>query len=232
MLQQSLYSYLLTCKEKGADLNEVVASLRTTGWSESVILEARDFYQRIEQTLPLKPVSNKKIIIGLLILFCMVFFFGIILMLLPKEKKAQNTGRVDKKVDVPGFFGIDESRQFAQANNTQRRSDVTAILNAINQYALDNEGNLPVGMPKPEESIRLHSRVLTDSGTGSDLCNALVPTYIAELPRDPQVGSYTNCDTYNTGYVIAVGGVSPGITPRITISAPSVELGTVISVTR
>ena len=45
------------------------------------------------------------------------------------------------------LIAINPAKQFAQANNTQRSSDVNAILNAINQYMADNKGVLPAGIP-------------------------------------------------------------------------------------
>lgn len=122
---------------------------------------------------------------------------------------------------------INPARQFAQANNTQRRSDVAEILNAIHQYAADNGGKLPSGLPAAGSSADIKSAT---GGTGEAFCNALVPTYIAALPKDPDSSSsFTDCATYDTKYMASV---SAGTTSRITISAPLVELGTIIQVTR
>src|SRR6266536_4617641 len=41
------------------------------------------------------------------------------------------------------LIAINPARQFQQANDTKRRSDVNAILNAVNQYMADNHGALP-----------------------------------------------------------------------------------------
>ena len=45
------------------------------------------------------------------------------------------------------LIAINPARQFGQANNTRRRSEVTQILNAIGAYAADNKGQLPAGIP-------------------------------------------------------------------------------------
>lgn len=127
------------------------------------------------------------------------------------------------------LIAINPARQFAQANNTQRRSDVTAILNAIHQYSADNRGNLPANMPTPGNSLDISS---ASGQTGQTFCDSLVPTYIAALPRDPSTGSYTSCATYDTQYVVAVASAGAGSTPRVTVSAPDAELGAVVSVTR
>ncbi len=126
------------------------------------------------------------------------------------------------------LVAINPARQFAQANNTQRRSDVGAILNAIYQYAADNKGKLPSGVPAEGSNF-----IINDTNAGAAFCNALVPTYIAALPHDPSNGTFTDCaTTYDTKYQIAVSTPSAGSTPRITISAPDKELDVVISVTR
>ncbi len=124
------------------------------------------------------------------------------------------------------LIAINPARQFAQANNTQRRSDVTAILNAINQYAADNKGALPTGVPAIGTTLGVSS-----AGTGATFCSSLVPVYIAAMPKDPTTGVFTDCNTYTSGYTITLATASAG-TPRITISAPDAELTTQISVTR
>ena len=42
------------------------------------------------------------------------------------------------------LVAINPARQFALANNTKRQSDVNTILNAIHQYAAENNGDLSV----------------------------------------------------------------------------------------
>lgn len=129
------------------------------------------------------------------------------------------------------LVAINPARQFAQANNTQRRSDVGAILNAIHQFAADNRGVLPVGMPAQGATSTINSAAGAGN-TGAAFCNALVPTYIAALPRDPSTGTYTDCATHATAYTVAVATAAAGSTPRITINAPGAELQVIISVTR
>jgi len=119
------------------------------------------------------------------------------------------------------LVAINPSRQFKQANNTQRRSDVNAILNAVHQYAADNSGSLPTGI----------TGTATNLGSGSgeiDICSELVDTYIAEMPVDPTEGSWTSCSSYDTGYDISTTGSSG----RITIASPNAELSATIDVTR
>jgi type IV pilus assembly protein PilA len=126
------------------------------------------------------------------------------------------------------LIAINPARQFAQANNTKRRSDVNAILNAVDQFAADNKGILPAGITT--SALTLKKPVGTD---GVDICEALVPTYIAALPSDPQVSdgvAVSNCAVaaYDTGYTI----VQSADNNRVTVTATTVELEDPVSVTR
>lgn len=128
------------------------------------------------------------------------------------------------------LIAINPARQFAQANNTARRSDVNTLLNAIHQYAADNKGLLPAGMPAKGAAA-----VLLQGTGGADICAAISPTYVAQLPTDPalNVAAVSDCSvkTYNTGYNVSVDASG-----RVTVAAPDAEAvgGTtpVISVTR
>lgn len=122
------------------------------------------------------------------------------------------------------LVAINPARQFSQANNTKRRSDVNAVLNAIHQYAADNRGALPTGIATTSATI--------GNGTGeANICAALVTRYVAALPRDPSVtgGDVTDCTaTHSTGYTV----VRSATDNRVTVAAPSAELAETISVTR
>ena len=121
------------------------------------------------------------------------------------------------------LIAINPARQFAQANDTQRRSDVNAILNAVHQYAADFKGQLPSGVPTTS------AEVIGGGGTKADICDDIVPTYIAQVPIDPVSGSYTDCTTYDTGdYSIVASGTGG----RITVSTTSEVDSSTISVTR
>lgn len=141
------------------------------------------------------------------------------------------------------LIAINPARQFAQANNTARQSDITTILNAIHQYSADNHGQLPTNMPaKGAAAVEIKSGAAASVG---DICQALVPTYVAALPTDPKaptnaiqipIGDATTPNTclggYQTQYFVAVDASG-----RVTISAPEAEsLGSgatpVIQVTR
>lgn len=71
------------------------------------------------------------------------------------------------------LLAINPARQFAQARDSQRTSNVTAILNAVGQFMADNKGTLPAGIGVAKAEV------------GAALCAALVPTYLPALPTDP-----------------------------------------------
>lgn len=123
------------------------------------------------------------------------------------------------------LIAINPARQFAQANNTKRASDVNALLNSVHQFAADNRGTLPTGIAQTAQTI--------GNGVGqSDICDDVVPRYIAALPVDPSINNgtaITDCAAaYNTGYTI----VQSATDNRITITAPVAELSATITVTR
>lgn len=112
------------------------------------------------------------------------------------------------------LVAINPSRQFAQANNTQRTSNVTTILNAIGQYIADNKGAVPAGITATPAPIA--------SGAGNaNICGDLMPEYVSSLPVDPTKGAaVTNCSSYNTEYTV----VQDATSKRITVRAPLTEL--------
>ena len=130
------------------------------------------------------------------------------------------------------LIAINPARQFSQSNNTQRSSNVNAILNAVHQYAADNRGSIPSGIATTVQRISNDSVTYP---TFSDICADLITTYMAALPRDPSItgGNITDCtSTYDTGYTI----VRSSTDNRITVAAPLAEsiggVAVTISVTR
>lgn len=123
------------------------------------------------------------------------------------------------------LIAINPARQFAQANNSQRTSNVNAILNAVGQYMADHQGQLPPG--DIDE---------TSDPIDETLCDELIPDYIPALPTDPtsfyagesiQDGSCSDLNTNDSGYEI--GTTSPS---RVIVSAPNAQLDQTIEVTR
>lgn len=135
------------------------------------------------------------------------------------------------------LIAINPARQFSQANNTKRSSDVNAILNAVNQYMADNKGALPAGI---SACTSVAPCTLTNDVavvTRVDICAVLVSGYLAALPVDPltnngtpvtETGCVAPAPAYNTNYKIFQSSTNN----RVTVSAPAAELSSVISVTR
>ena len=121
------------------------------------------------------------------------------------------------------IIAINPARQFAAARNSQRISDVNAVLNGVYQNMVDNNGTFSCAVG----AIPATATVMSSAVGGYNICSCLVNTYLAAMPGDPSNGSYTDCTNYNTDYTIAKDG-----TGRITITAPSAELGKTIAVTR
>ncbi len=125
------------------------------------------------------------------------------------------------------IVALNPARQFAQARNTQRWSNVNTILNAVGQRMADNKGIFETGCAAG--AIPTASTTMVNSG-GYDIAPCIIPTYVSTMPFDPSAtgAHYTSNADYNSGYKIQ----RDETTGRITISAPTAELGETISVTR
>ncbi|MEK7536065.1 MAG: type II secretion system protein [Patescibacteria group bacterium] len=81
------------------------------------------------------------------------------------------------------IIAINPARQFAQARNSQRVSNVNTILNAIGQNVADNKGIWTCG------SVYFSAATSSIGTSGKDL-GCLAPTYIASsIPQDPSNGT-------------------------------------------
>ena len=116
------------------------------------------------------------------------------------------------------LVAVNPGRQYQQARDAKRQSDVNAILNALNQFQVDNNGTVS------DIGVFATCPAVSDIGTtGLDLSGDLVASYIADVPVDP----HTACDATDTCYDVCVTGAG-----RITVSAPRAETRSNISVTR
>ena len=120
------------------------------------------------------------------------------------------------------LIAINPARQFGQANDTNRRSSVTQILNSIGQYTASNGGVLPTVLSDRADDPLLQDVALELASTTAyaPLCALLVPTYLPALPVDPELGDSegvesTECGgAWDTGYLISIDAQN-----RITVSA-------------
>lgn len=118
------------------------------------------------------------------------------------------------------IIAINPARQFAQARDTQRQSNVETILNAIGQNIADNKGIFTCATA----TTPVPTAAPLDIGTNTGLVDlsCLTPTYIPSgIPTDPSKGT-----AGDTGYNVEVDS-----TGRYTVCAPNALLETSISAT-
>ena len=127
---------------------------------------------------------------------------------------------------------INPAKQLGDTRNAERRSDVNAILNAVHQYSIDNNGSLPSGIDATTSTYQ----VLGTSATGCDsTCTAvtteaacldmssdLVADYIVAIPTDPSTGTAANTDYY----------INEDANGRVVVGACDPEQSATISITR
>lgn len=120
------------------------------------------------------------------------------------------------------IVAINPTKQMGDARNAQRRSDVNTILNAVYQYAIDNNGTMP-GCLASGSGGSICVKGSSCSGVEGSSCNldSLTTSYIVDLPKDPSgvTGNDTNYDIKITS-------------GRVTVEAPKAEQNQTISVTR
>jgi len=118
------------------------------------------------------------------------------------------------------FIAINPAKNFADARNTQRSSDVREILSAITQYT--SEQGKTIGMLGTVPTCPSYVSIGTETDNGNiNLATMLVPTYIVAIPKDPLIGSDAN-----TGYTMCQES------SRVTVMAPNAENGKVVTVKR
>ncbi len=120
------------------------------------------------------------------------------------------------------LVAINPARQFKLARDSQRVSNITAILNAVGQNMAEHKGIFTCAV-----AFSTASKVISSdtSGGGLDIGGCLVPTYISSLPFDPSKtgAKFTSVTDYDTEYSIsqdtdgrvtvsAVGEITPSIT--------------------
>ncbi|TSC55422.1 MAG: Uncharacterized protein G01um101418_906 [Parcubacteria group bacterium Gr01-1014_18] len=125
------------------------------------------------------------------------------------------------------IVAINPAKQLADTRNSQRRSDVNTILNAVYQYMLDNNGTIPASIPANDTcATTATNEVCKTGGACTGLVDLSVITanqkYVVSVPTDP-TGSTTN----GAGYHIAKSANG-----RVTVCAPDAEQAATITVTR
>ena len=104
------------------------------------------------------------------------------------------------------IVAINPARQLGSTRDAQRKSDIGTIYKAVNQYLID-KGTPPLSITSTLTPIC----ILGQTSSCVDL-SVLVPTYIPEIPKDPN-------STTTTGYAIAK------INGNVYVEAPCTEIG-------
>jgi type II secretory pathway pseudopilin PulG len=139
------------------------------------------------------------------------------------------------------IVAINPSKQLATVRNTERKSDLKQLYNAITQYYIDNSA-----FPSTISTTTLNEVCNTGSvastanvvngascGTLANL-SVLVPTYLTAIPTDPTGTSsllsfiptaYAATTATGTGYKVGVNTAK-----QVLISAPLAELGVTVVV--
>ncbi|HEV7701927.1 MAG TPA: prepilin-type N-terminal cleavage/methylation domain-containing protein [Candidatus Paceibacterota bacterium] len=102
------------------------------------------------------------------------------------------------------IVAINPAKQFAQARNTQRESNVNTLLNAIGQNIVDNKG-VPISATSCTGITNAPDATTRNIGTGVAQVNlnCLVPTYIpSALPMDPNDGNAAD-SKYTVTYTLS-----------------------------
>lgn len=123
------------------------------------------------------------------------------------------------------LVAVNPARQFKLARDTQRMSNMNAILNAIQQNMAEHRGvfvcnGIPMTLPSTPTVVRNDP---ADPNYEGDIARCIVPDYISALPFDPLLPSanFTSVTSYNTGYEIsrdAVGRITASSTGELTPS--------------
>jgi len=127
------------------------------------------------------------------------------------------------------LVAVNPSRQFKLARDSQRTSNVNALINAIHQNMAEHRGVFTCA-GSPREILASTTRVRNDADPAypGDIASCLVPDYVSALPYDPSMpgAHFTSVTDYDTGY-----DVFRDINGRITASSTG-ELTPNISATR
>lgn len=104
------------------------------------------------------------------------------------------------------IVAINPAKQLGSARDSQRKSDISNLYKAVNQYLID-KGTPPLSITDELQPIC----VLGQSSNCVDL-SVLVPDYLTTIPVDPQASTYS-------GYEIAKVG------DNVYVEAPLTEIG-------
>ena len=133
------------------------------------------------------------------------------------------------------FVAINPARIFRDTRNSTRKSDVSAMLNAISTYLTKDPNTIATLETAAGTTLAVCDDATTPfknigSGTNNvNLAAALVPTYIGSMPKDPSGGTdadtgYDICKVQNAGVdtgsitIQAPNSVNDGLSPAIKLT--------------
>lgn len=127
------------------------------------------------------------------------------------------------------LVAVNPGRQFASARDSQRRSDLYSLTNAVYQFAAEHNGNLPdTDADDATSNFPSASTCIGDVSPCFDLAAAgnaaatetVAPTYIASMPQDPSTGTAANTQysIYEDANGRVVASASGELTATITVT--------------
>lgn len=120
------------------------------------------------------------------------------------------------------IVALNPARQFAQARNSQRSSNVNTILNGINQRMIDNRGIWSTTCGAFTVTLPATATNIGSGATFVNLDPCLVSTYLVSIPFDPSGGTAASSGYY----------MWRDANDRIHVRANKAELGETIQVDR
>lgn len=130
------------------------------------------------------------------------------------------------------LIAIDPSKRMSQARNATRWTDVSSLLEAVLEYSVDHNGDMPTLLDGNANTYQVLGTDTTDCdrlcngkvATAScvDLSHYLVDMYLSEIAYDPKFG-----DSHYSGYYI-----NKTENGRIVIGVCNPELGATIKRSR
>lgn len=116
------------------------------------------------------------------------------------------------------IVAINPARQLSNTRDAERLSDVYTIMNALHQYAADNDGAYPSTVTTTELEV-----CATDAPSCTELSDLSIltddETYLVDMPSDPLCGIQSGyCSTNGVGY-----HVQKTTNGRMTVSAHGAE---------
>ncbi len=113
------------------------------------------------------------------------------------------------------IVAVNPARLFAKARNAERRSDARELFNALADYSGSNQGIFPPVITHVPKVIGT-----TPAGTYADLAPSLIPSYVSDLPKDPQGGTAAD-----TGYVVFQNGLGQVVLDSVNAESERIMVG-------